>query len=672
MDRTFIIALLENLERLIALSAVSQVINILNEKRPKLEIYVRGVTFGLMGILIMLYPFTLEPGITFDSRSVLLSLTAALYPLPTSIILTLTLLAMRVYMGGAGVYMGVMVIITSSVLGYVWKYHPFIAKYRGSTVYYFSLGFIDHVFMLFYMNLLPVAVIQSTIIRVGIPVLITYPFVTIIIGKLLSMQIIQREQKLQIIQGEQKIRRIYDHAPVGIVNLSIDTRFISMNQVFMDLSGYDDMTLKGLKFSNLIIPETPNEEKAIIEQMKTGKLELFSADRQFRKYDASIIWVAFTVSKLPKEEPDGTLFIATIQDVTRRKESEMLNDFLVYHDQLTGAYNLKYLEEKEIEWQSTGVYPRYFFCIDLNNLRIINNAFGFKVGDDLLKRVHQAIFKYTYNYGKLIRFKSSELLLYVFENDQLTPEVIKQDIYTSLEDLSIENIEVSVAVGYSIMEDNSKRLSDVIFQAEENMRKDKLLTNDRSIANTIDVIMQSMFAKNSREMMHSQRVSAICVDIAKQLQLDKYSIEKTRIAGLMHDIGKIGIPETILDKPGALTQEEREKIQEHSIIGYRILSSTNEFVEISDIILSHHERWDGKGYPRGLSKESIPLFARIISVADTFDAMTSERTYRRPFSHKEAVDEIERMAGTQFDPEVVLAFSAVLKQNAPSIFTHDL
>lgn len=672
MDSRFVIALLENLERLIALSAISQVINLLNEKRPYLEIYVRGIVFGLMGIFIMMYPFTLEPGITFDSRSVLLSLTAALYPLPTSIILTATVLGMRIWMGGAGVYMGVMVIVTSTVLGYLWKYHPFLIRFKGRVNYYLSLGVVNHVLMLFYMNLLPVEVIQSTILKVGIPVLITYPFVTIIIGKLLSFQIVQREQQQQIIAGEQKIRRIYDHAPIGIVNLSVDTRVISMNQVFMDISGYDDFTLKGMKFSNLIIPETPDEERAIIEQMKAGKLDLFSADRQFKRFDASIIWVSFTVSKLQKTESDGTVFIATIQDVSQRKESEMLNDFLVYHDQLTGAYNLKYLEEKEIEWQTTGVYPRYFFCIDLNNLRIINDAFGFKVGDDLLKSVHQAIFKNTYDYGKLIRFKSSELLLYVFENEQLTPETIKRDIYTSLENLSIENIEVTVSVGYSEMEVRSKRLSDVIFQAEENMRKDKLLTSDRSIANTIDVIMQSMFAKNSREMMHSQRVSAICVDIAKQLQLDKYSIEKTRIAGLMHDIGKIGIPETILDKPGALTAEERAKIQEHSIIGYRILSSTNEFVEISDIILSHHERWDGKGYPRGLSKESIPLFARIISVADTFDAMTSERTYRRSFSHKEAVDEIERMAGSQFDPEVVSAFCAVLRGNAPSIFTHDL
>jgi putative nucleotidyltransferase with HDIG domain len=221
------------------------------------------------------------------------------------------------------------------------------------------------------------------------------------------------------------------------------------------------------------------------------------------------------------------------------------------------------------------------------------------------------------------------------------------------------------------MRSEDRKFSDVLSVAEENMRQDKLVSMDRSVSNTIEVIMKSLFAKNSREMLHSQRVSSICVDICRKMNLDKYNIEKARIAGLMHDIGKIGIPETILDKPMGLTQDERSKIQEHAIIGYKILSSTNEFAEISDIILSHHERWDGKGYPRGLEKESIPLFARIISIADTYDAMTSERPYRNPFTHSEAMSEIKTMSGLQFDPEIVTAFLSVMQDSNPDLFNSE-
>ena len=129
-----------------------------------------------------------------------------------------------------------------------------------------------------------------------------------------------------------------------------------------------------------------------------------------------------------------------------------------------------------------------------------------------------------------------------------------------------------------------------------------------------------------------------------------------KLAGLMHDIGKIGISETILNKPNNLNTNDWVEVKRHPEIGYRILSSVNEFSQIANYVLEHHEKWDGTGYPKGLKGDEISLQARIIAVADSYDAMTKERTYRKALSKEEAIAELKKCSGTQFDPEVVKVF----------------
>jgi HD-GYP domain-containing protein (c-di-GMP phosphodiesterase class II) len=140
------------------------------------------------------------------------------------------------------------------------------------------------------------------------------------------------------------------------------------------------------------------------------------------------------------------------------------------------------------------------------------------------------------------------------------------------------------------------------------------------------------------------------------LGLSAEDIDELRTLGLMHDIGKITLEDRLLDKPGKLSDSEYLEIQRHVETGYRILSSLNEFSSIAGHVLAHHERWDGTGYPNGLKGEEIPLEARIIAVADAYDAMTSDRPYRKALSEEAAVEEIKRNTGTQFDPAIVKAF----------------
>lgn len=196
-----------------------------------------------------------------------------------------------------------------------------------------------------------------------------------------------------------------------------------------------------------------------------------------------------------------------------------------------------------------------------------------------------------------------------------------------------------------------------VFQGAENlMYRHNLPDNSSMRSKTIDLIMNTLYEKNPREMRHSIRVSQICEKIATYLGLSVSDIHDLKIAGLMHDIGKIGIDESILNKPGKLNPLEWAMVKKHPEVGYRILGSSQEFSEIADCILEHHEHWDGNGYPKGLKGNNILLYARIIGIADAFDAMTTDRTYRKKATVDEAFREIQKCAGSQFDPIIAQVF----------------
>ncbi|MGZ4382079.1 MAG: HD domain-containing phosphohydrolase, partial [Gaiellaceae bacterium] len=172
-------------------------------------------------------------------------------------------------------------------------------------------------------------------------------------------------------------------------------------------------------------------------------------------------------------------------------------------------------------------------------------------------------------------------------------------------------------------------------------------------------LAKAVDARDAYTGSHSQRVSELAARIAIQLGADAELVELTRLAASLRDLGKLAVPEEILRKPGPLTDPERMVLERHPQIGFRMLESLG-VDPVAEWVLHHHERWDGTGYPDGLHGDSIPLGARIIFVADAYDAMTSERVYQRRLSDTEALRELTRCAGTQFDPEVVAAFAADL------------
>ncbi|SFB20170.1 MULTISPECIES: HD-GYP domain-containing protein [unclassified Bacillus (in: firmicutes)] len=180
----------------------------------------------------------------------------------------------------------------------------------------------------------------------------------------------------------------------------------------------------------------------------------------------------------------------------------------------------------------------------------------------------------------------------------------------------------------------------------------------------IKALSNALDMRDTYTMNHSENVARVALDIARGMNLPKKVCEGIYIGGLLHDIGKIGIPERVLSKSGKLTDDEYEIIKNHTFIGYQIINHISYFAEngVLDIVLYHHERYDGRGYPEGLKGEQIPIAARIMAIADTFDAMTSKRVYREELDLQYALSEIRTQRGTQFDPDIVDVFLGLYEE----------
>jgi response regulator RpfG family c-di-GMP phosphodiesterase len=193
---------------------------------------------------------------------------------------------------------------------------------------------------------------------------------------------------------------------------------------------------------------------------------------------------------------------------------------------------------------------------------------------------------------------------------------------------------------------------------------------ERSYEDTLEALGAAIDLRDSETAGHSRRVCRYSVEIAKRLRLSAGQLKSLAMGAYLHDIGKLGIPDGILLKPGPLSSEEWRLMKQHSQIGYDLVKEIPFLTEAAEIVLTHHERFDGSGYPRALKGEHIPLGARIFAIADTLDAMTSDRPYRRAFPFEDALETIERGSGRLFDPQVVAAFLSVPAETWRTIAVH--
>jgi HD-GYP domain-containing protein (c-di-GMP phosphodiesterase class II) len=260
----------------------------------------------------------------------------------------------------------------------------------------------------------------------------------------------------------------------------------------------------------------------------------------------------------------------------------------------------------------------------------------------------------------IARLGGDEFVVLLPKTDVSEAEQIIKRIKALASKEKVGSIDISVSFGYETKINKEENIQEIFKIAEDHMYKKKLFEGPSMRGKTINAIINTLHEKNKREEQHSYRVSALCQSMGEILNLPEHEIEELKSVGLLHDIGKIAIDEKVLNKPGKLTDDEWKEIKRHPEIGYRILNTVNDMSDMANYLLYHHESWDGKGYPKGLIGEEIPFVSRIITIADAYDAMTSERSYRGALPDEVALEELRKNAGLQFDPRLVKVFIETL------------
>lgn len=343
------------------------------------------------------------------------------------------------------------------------------------------------------------------------------------------------------------------------------------------------------------------------------------------------------------------------QYTTLKLNEEKLN-YLSYYDQLTGLYNRRFFEEQLNRLDIERNLPLTLIMSDVNGLKLINDSFGHYAGDQLLKDVADVIKKGCRDDDIVSRIGGDEFVIILPKTNTKAAENIIKRIKVLLNEKATEVIDLSVSFGVSTKYNKNEGIDSILEKAEDNMYSNKLVEGPSMRSKAIDTIVKTLYEKNPREEAHSTRVALLCQQMGSQLDMTEDKIKELEMIGLLHDIGKVAIPDHVLEKEGPLTSSELKEMKKHPEIGYRILSTINEKSKIAEYVLYHHERYDGKGYPKGLQGEEIPLISRIIAIADAYDAMISDRPYRKALSKETAAKEIIKNSGTQFDPKLSKIF----------------
>jgi diguanylate cyclase (GGDEF)-like protein/putative nucleotidyltransferase with HDIG domain/PAS domain S-box-containing protein len=362
---------------------------------------------------------------------------------------------------------------------------------------------------------------------------------------------------------------------------------------------------------------------------------------------------------------DGTYagYRAQNKDVTDIIDKEKTIKYKSNHDQLTGLFNRGYYDYLIEETDKDENYPIALIMADVNGLKLVNDAFGHIMGDELLKKV-TTILEYGGRESDMIaRTGGDEFVMILPKTDSQQADEIIQIMRDKMKQVKMDYVIVSVAFGAAVKEHPEQTMEHIYNLAEEHMYTNKLVLSKYMKIQTIRLAQKNLFLRDSVERKHSINVRHVCREIGIALKLNTNDINTLGLCGLFHDIGKINVNPEVLQKTGELTSDDWNDIKRHPEIGYQILRSSNEYAQVAEVALNHHERIDGTGYPRGLKGVQIDLFSRILSVADAYVAMTSEQHYREAMAKEEAAEELIRHQNTQFDPKIVKITTELLINN---------
>lgn len=638
-----------------------------------------GLVIGLICVTAMMTPWVLVPGVIFDTRSILLGISGLFFGLIPTVVAMLTAGAFRLYLGGAGALTGLIVILSSGLIGILWRRfrRRSLSEIPFSELFLFSL--IIHLAMLAAMFSLPWETAVRTLQIVTLPVLAIYPLGTMALG-ILMVKRLQRQQEIEALrESEERFHSLFNHSIDAVLLTSPDGDILAANPEACRIFARSEKEICEAGRSGLVDISDPRLPVALEERAHTGRFrgELTFIRQDGTRFPGEIASVVFTdlqgkaktsmiirdltiqkeAEKTLKHKKtlleainhifQETLTGKTTQDVARlclTLAQDLTGSKLGFIGEVNRKGTFDTLAQTDTGWDMCHI-PRSHAIKMIEDMairgvwgRVILDGQSLLANDPLhhpdwtgLPEGHPPIETFL---GVPLLYEGNAIGMIGLANKELEYEETDRE---TLEALSLAFVEALIR----------KRAEEALVHTTEQLR--------RSLSFTVQAISTAVEVKDPYTAGHQRRTAFLAGAIAEKMGLEPERIEFIRLVATIHDIGKISIPSEILCKPTRLTDLEFSLIQMHSQVGHDMLKDIEFPWPVAEVILQHHERMNGSGYPRGLAGEAILLEARILAVADVVESMASDRPYRPALGIEIALEEIEKNQGVFYDPAVAEA-----------------
>lgn len=475
-----------------------------------------------------------------------------------------------------------------------------------------------------------------------------------------------------IMKSQLQLKRVIEGSNDGFWDWDINQHQIEFSDYALEMLGCskDEVESGEEILSKLTHPDDLKGVLKAFEQNFDGSSDYYGRENRMMSKDG--IWKWFLIrGKVVEHNEDGTSkrMAGTITDISDRKKTEEEIRFLSYNDKLTGLYNRAYFEKEFDHINATNTFPYSFIMGDMNGLKLANDVFGHEEGDKLLRNIAHVLKASCRESDIIARWGGDEFaILLVGANEEVTKRVCEriQDQCLLVKDGMIKP---SIALGFVTKSTSDQEANKLQREAETIMYQNKLIQGRLTQLEIISSLKQMLNEEGNETQEHTRSMMEIGYIFAERLELDSEEIEKLMLLIEIHDIGKISVPIEILKKQGPLTEEEFIQVKKHSEVGYRISKAIPDISHVANLVLYHHEHFNGEGYPEGLKGLDIPLCSRIFLIIDAYGVMTQDNYYKKAVSKKLALEEIERCSGTQFDPELAKKFIEMMRSE---VFTRPL
>jgi len=458
---------------------------------------------------------------------------------------------------------------------------------------------------------------------------------------------------------------LMDNITESIFYKDLNSRFIRINRACAEKFGLKNPEEAIGKtdfdfFSEEHAKQAYEDEQKVI---KTGK-PIVDLEEKETFADKADKWASTT--KIPWYDKDKNIIgtFGITKDITEKKKAEEKIKYLSFHDTLTGLYNRAYFDEELRRLDTARQLPITIVMGDVNGLKLINDAYGHEKGDIFLRKI-AIILKDAFRKEDIIsRWGGDEFIAILAKTHAKDTKGILKRIKEMCTERSTTDMPLSISLGVSSKKSPKEDINSVLKEAEDKMYKSKI-----SESKSINEIVISSLKENLKKgeyssEKHSDKIQEYALMVGRKLDLSGVKLEELKLLMDLHNIGKLALADEIMSKPGRLSKEEWKIIKKLPEIGYRIAESSAVLKPIAEAILSHHEWYNGEGYPRGVKGKEIPILSRISLLINSYEAMTTDRPYRKKMAKKEIIKEIKRCCGTQFDPKVVKIFLEILEKNS--------